>query len=139
MASLSRLQHGDLKGNVSLWTCLPQPWTDACPCFIALHHHRHAGRSFLWPGSPETSFGYHQTGGESGQTRGGKEESGFPYLSLDQAPKCIKNLPYSFLQKACTLAVFNSLFFGKKKIYTKHKTLMQNHAKLLVTKRNSVI
>lgn len=54
-------------------------------------------------------------------------------------PQSASNLPYTFLQKACTLAVFNPLFFGKKKIYTKHKTLMQNHAKLLVTKRNSEI
>lgn len=56
-------------------------------------------------GSPEAAFSYHQTGGASGQAGGGKEDSRFLYLSLDQTSKCI----------SMYLVIFNSLFFGKKK------------------------
>ena len=115
-------------GNVSLSVYLHQPWTDACPCFIALHHYRHAGRSFLRLGSPEAAFSYLQTGGASGQTGGGKEGSRFLYLSLDQTSKCIKvNHSLFFFQKAHTLVIFNSLFFWKKKIYIKHSSQIMSN------------
>lgn len=99
--------------------CLPQPWTDTCPCLIALHHHRHVGRSFLWPGSPEAALSYHQTGGASGQTGGGKEDSGLPYISLDQAPKCITLPTFYFFRKYVPRLYLNYYSLERKNM---HKT-----------------